>query len=147
MNIRSFPLAWRWTDPQYADFPESVLMEIHPLSDNEAKQKHSEAISFCTNGELSQERFTITTFDVSGHDNQLVQNWLLSRQPESNRRVTVSWQQTLAVSVPWSIFVQYWGEFCYPSSDDIVIVDNPSNWVLLYHHSEYFQFGCAHANG
>jgi hypothetical protein len=30
----------------------------------------------------------------------------------------LSWYGETAISLPWSLFCEFWDDFCYPSSDD-----------------------------
>ncbi|MFN0313556.1 MAG: hypothetical protein ACKVQA_00765 [Burkholderiales bacterium] len=55
----------------------------------------------------------------------------------------VSWERNPAVETKWSVFAQYWSDFCYPASDDVLAWRDSRAWVLLYHHEEFFQFGLA----
>ena len=67
--------------------------------------------------------------------------WLTLQQPRSEAEVILSWAPEVALRTSWAIFAKYWKEFCYPSSDDLVVFPSSGEWVLLYHHEEEFNFG------
>jgi hypothetical protein len=31
--------------------------------------------------------------------------------------------------------------FCHPESDDLIVLPKDRHWALLYHHSEFMQYG------
>ena len=57
---------------------------------------------------------------IQGMASRLVGAWLKS-QVTGEELVTVSWGSETAVVVPWLLFTEYWGDFCYPGSDDAII--------------------------
>jgi hypothetical protein len=56
-------------------------------------------------------------------------------------RLTVAWEPDLAVTLPAKVFCEFWNDFCYPASDDVVILPAPGGWLLRYHHEEEFLTG------
>ncbi|GHU20146.1 hypothetical protein FACS189475_08550 [Betaproteobacteria bacterium] len=140
MNIRQHKLAWRWTDSQYAVLPEDALDALHPIDEVEAKQFHELALSCLGNDGLSSE-FNSKIASTERLSSEEGSNWLTQQQPMSETEVVLSWDPTVALKTSWGIFVEYWQEFCYPASDDLVVFPLTNNWVLLYHHEEEFHFG------
>jgi hypothetical protein len=41
---------------------------------------------------------------------------------------------------PWDTFVKYWGDFCYPSSDDVEIFAEGGPLVLRWRYDEIFEY-------
>ena len=130
MTIQEFPLAWRWTQSSHTVLPPDVLARIRPLSSAEAarvhqssRHPHSGAADSCSAEEESRARI-----------------WLRRVQPELRAGVFVSWSEDLAVETSWDIFTEYWDDFCYPSSDDVMVVPVAGSWRLIYHHYEQFEF-------
>jgi hypothetical protein len=41
----------------------------------------------------------------------------------------------------WEFFTAHWDDFCYPLSDDVLVLPDSGAWVLRYHHEEVFYFG------
>jgi len=46
MNIREHPLAWRWTDPQYVEFPPDILAQISPVDTATAAAVHEKWLPY-----------------------------------------------------------------------------------------------------
>jgi hypothetical protein len=69
-----------------------------------------------------------------------VRSWLRRIQPDMRVSVYVSWSEDLAIETSWSIFTEYWDDFCYPSSDNVTVVPIGGIWQLVYHHYEQFDF-------
>jgi len=44
------------------------------------------------------------------------------------------------LNLPWSVFCEYWDDFCYPSSDDVNIFLGNGEFFLRWHHYEVFEF-------
>jgi hypothetical protein len=129
MTIYEFPLAWRWTQPSHAVLPAEVLAQIHPLSAAEAALIDRRA---------SRQRAPVVS--CSTVKSELVTAWLRSVQPDLNARIYAAWSDQLAVATRWEVFTEYWDEFCYPSSDDVVVTPVSGTWHLVYHHFEQFDF-------
>jgi len=77
---------------------------------------------------------------TSDPDPAVARLWLRRVQPDLAAPVYVSWDEDLAIETTWSIFTEYWDDFCYPSSDDIAVVPVTGGWQLIYHHYEQFEF-------
>jgi len=131
MTIREFPLAWRWTQSTHALLPADVLAQLRPLSHAEVMQVHK------TNSPVRKSGISRSTSDP---DPAVARLWLRRVQPDLAAPVYVSWDEDLAIETTWSIFTEYWDDFCYPSSDDIAVVPVTGGWQLIYHHYEQFEF-------
>jgi hypothetical protein len=129
MTAQEFPLAWRWTQPSHSVLPAEVLAGIRPLSAPEAAR-------LCTTA--SPRGSSVVSHSAS--DSADVSRWLRSIQPDSQVPVYVGWSEELAVEMSWGIFTQYWDDFCYPSSDDVMVAPVTGTWQLVYHHHEQFDF-------
>ena len=75
-----------------------------------------------------------------------VRDRLLDWVADDGQDVIVLWDKHVGAVVPWRVFCEYWDNFCYPSSDDNVIVPIEGSWFLWYHHEEQFWF-LRNANG
>ena len=40
----------------------------------------------------------------------------------------------------WEVFVAYWNDFCYPSSDDVDLFVEGGSLFLRWHHFEEFVY-------
>ncbi|HVM48377.1 MAG TPA: hypothetical protein VMU04_10135 [Candidatus Acidoferrum sp.] len=108
--------------------PPEVLADIHPLTACEAAEIPT----------VPADNASVVSRSAS--DFVDVRRWLRSVQPDSQVRVYVSWSRDLAVETAWHIFTEYWDDFCYPSSDDVMVVPAGGTWQLIYHHYEQFDF-------
>ena len=141
MELKGFPLAWRWMDEKYAVLPEHVLSRIVPQTKEQAALLFKRSQEFCGADGLDHNRYSITQLSTRSVEPQEASSWLLARHQNTETTVLLSWEPTTAVSTTWGIFVQYWSEFCYPASDDLNVWSESETWALLYHHEEFLQFG------
>jgi hypothetical protein len=66
--------------------------------------------------------------------------WLSSLPVDPECLACVDWARDgLGVEMPFSVFVRYFDDFWYPSSDDVVVLF-PGGAVLLLDHEERFSF-------
>jgi hypothetical protein len=153
MSIREHQLAWRWTDPKYAQLPSDILSQIVPLDPSIAAAVHDRWIPcFDRHGEVISGRLArIETCSTEGtwkggacsRETPLVEqvaDWLRIREPNLSLPVTISWQRDCAVRTSWEIFTRWWDDFCYASSDDAFIVPDSPRWLLAFHHEDWFSF-------
>ncbi len=134
---KSFELAWRWTSETHAVLPDDVLRAIHPLTAAEAEALSPESNRRCT--PLPVAAYSLSIF-AEWDDVDPVRKRLQDLPVAEHAEVIVHWLPTLAVRTTWGIFVQYWSEFCYPSSDDVTVWSPDEAWTLCYRHFEFFQF-------
>lgn len=136
--ITDFPLFCRWTSPT---FTESELAGLHPFSPAEAACIFDDSRPFDLRYGLDQRYFRsvqVHSADVPTSDGC---TWLRAQAPNLAEQVTVSWERDTALRTSWEFFSAHWDDFCYPSSDDVLIVPDGGGWVLRYHHEEIFYFG------
>jgi hypothetical protein len=141
MDISQFPLAWRWTDEQYAVLPADVLAQIAPQTPEQARALFDESLTLTGDDGLSPALFSLKQIGTEHAEPSQIAAWLLERHPETQTQVYLSWQPDTAVLTNWCIFAKYWDEFCYPASDDLIVLPTDRRWALLYHHSEFMQHG------
>ena len=141
MNIREHPLAWRWTDEKYALLPDNILREMFPVEETEAAGLFTRSLTFIRDTDLSPDIFTITAISANPFSAEAGCRWLRERQPDLSVPVVLSWDESTAIRTIWEVFTNYWDDFCYPSSDDVLVWPESESWVLLYHHAHEFRFG------
>jgi len=140
-TLADFPLIWRWTSPTHALFSESELAGLHPCSPAEAARIHDESRTFDLPHGLDGHYFSsvqVQSADISVSHGC---SWLRAQAPNLTEQVTVSWERNVAIRTTWEFFTAHWDDFCYPSSDDVLILPDSGRWVLRYHHAETFYFG------
>lgn len=141
MGISQLPLAWRWTDEQYAVLPTEVLAQIIPQAPAQARALFDEPLALTGSDGLNPALFNLTQIATGHLDPSQITAWLLEHCPDTQAQVYLSWQPDTAVFTNWGIFATYWSEFCYPASDDLIVLSTDRRWALLYHHSEFMQHG------
>jgi hypothetical protein len=130
-----FPLAWRWTQPSHDVLPPEVMARIVPVPQAAAPP------GVAPLGVLDRSSFDAVetgSADVSRVEGT---QWLRPLAVASDEQVVVGWDTTLAVRTTWEVFADYWGDFCYPSSDDVEVFPRSHEWLLLYHHWQQFEWG------
>lgn len=141
MTIREHPLAWRWTDPDYAILPEDTLAQMQPIEQREAQGLFQRSQHFLVLDSLCPEVFASVMRHSAEVTAEVGRRWLREQQSDLSAQVTVSWQQDVAIRTTWEIFTAHWENFCYPSSDDVIVWPGSERWALFYFHEQEFQFG------
>ena len=137
--IEEFPLFWRWNSSTHTQLPEAVLRQIRPLPVPRAAELDHDFRRFLSGQNLGGPSLG-SVFRIEATDPAKTSKRLASAVGSFSGDVVVSWSAELAVVVPWALFLSYWDDFCYPSSDDVTVVPIEEQWVLLYHHDEAFEF-------
>lgn len=140
-EVGAFELEWRWPDSTEVG-AHPVRSRIRALTPRAAQHLAHEAIERAlerTDAEL------LAKFDARA-DAHIVRDRLAALPVISRTKVIVSWNDSRALLTSWQTFVDYWDDFCYPSSDDVTIWAPGSRWTLNYRHSESFDFGFARVN-
>ncbi len=140
--LELFSLKWRFTDPKYNELPKEKLAQIKPLNKKTSFDLHEHARIFLNNFHLDINRFkSIENLDTP-HEYFLTREWLENKLPKESKEIIVSWDAETSVRVDREIFYEYWDDFCYEGSDDIVIIPINGEWLMYYFHEDQFQFGC-----
>lgn len=139
--LASFPLKWRWTDARWNKLPDVALDCIQPLSEQKASELHNYSLTFLSQYGLADFLFASTVEFAGLIEANEVCVWLRNLVLDATQEVLVSWSESWAVLVNWQVFCDYWDDFCYPASDDVVVLPVTGNWLLFYSHEEYFVFG------
>ena len=133
-SIEKFPLLWRCNQITHSVFPDEDLILIHPLVLSKAQELHG----FITDLDQVNSLEKLKTFGTSDSEED-VRVWLNNFSHEKEI-VFVSWDKETCVKIPFSLFIQRWSDFCYPSSDDVFIYPLSGSWLLEYRHYEEFTF-------
>ena len=139
-------LVWRWTDSKYNVLPPADLNNIRAIS--EAKVKEIDPILFqlldLRTQELRVAHFTDIHSVGKFNDDDLdsAQGWLFDHVPrEASSQIIIWWLNGGgAVLTTADIFCRYWDDFCYPSSDDVLVWSTDDRWAVSYHHADYLSF-------
>jgi hypothetical protein len=139
MNL--FSLEWRFSDQNHNVLPKDKLSKITPLNQEAAFRMHENSMPLIKNFHLDNDKFQEIQKLNNAHESTITRQWLSERIPTENTKIIVSWDKENCVIVHSEVFCEYWDDFCYPSSDDVVIFPLRGKWVLYYFHEDQFQFG------
>src|SRR5262245_1265414 len=126
------PENWRWT--KFKD-------RIRLLSREKSDQVRERFRRFISSDDLVPDLFQAVSSCDASEDTGQVKRWLSTLGLCGEVAVLVCWSTEIAVLAPWSIFCNFWNDFCLPSSDDVQVIPCSEEWALFYHHEENFAFG------
>jgi hypothetical protein len=140
-TVEQFPLAWRWTDPRWNVLPPEKLARVRPLVKTKAKEVCDHGRRFVDGFRLRRDLFSVTAdFDDCGNNSPgPASTWLKAQSVEEDPAVFVCWGGDQAVFTAWSVFCEFWDDFCYPQ-ECVLIWPESEEWVLLYHPEERICF-------
>ena len=126
-------------------FPDPLLSKadlskISPLNNDIADKLISVACNYVSRSSLKG-NYELFRTDLDVVETSKVNKWLFKKQQRSEQQVLVLFDFSPKAAIcTWEIFVKYWDDFCYPSSDDVFIFPMKKNWILFYSHEEMFQY-------
>ena len=146
-DLASFQLSWRWTQETRGSLPHAELKKIQPILPKVAgrlyQRLEEEVLS---RFEMPGQNFFscgASSLDVAAFDREAVSNWIDKQLPKAEKKVIVSWVsfgRDVAAVVDRELFIKRWDDFCYASSDVVVIWAPGLSFVLQYSHDEIFSF-------
>ena len=137
--LNDFGLSWRWEDaPGYPDLP------IQPLWDSIVERLWNLKLTFV---DKSRDDYrpnpnmfrTIVEISTDTEPSK-IEDWLRQTIPSDSVRVFISWDNHLAVLTTVDFLCRFWDDFCYPSSDDVLILPLTGDWIIHYWHEEVMWF-------
>jgi hypothetical protein len=138
--LDDFPLLWRWSRAGTREIPARALGTIRPLSKAKAEEIAPEALRLALPRPTSELELSIAT---DWDDSEPVRSRLSGLPVSPDTVVIVSWNASTAALTVWSSFVQFWDDFCYPSSDDVTVWAPGEPWCLNYRHFQFIEYGPA----
>ena len=151
LSMDEFDLRWRWTDSKWNLLPPNALASIRPLKRQKANELNAilenllKPILLRITGQTDTQlrsgadKHAIESFDTSGDPSE-GHEWLCKVLPSRDGDAFVSWQDDMAAVVRLTTFIEYWDDFCYPLSHDVVVVPTSANWILYYWNEETLYF-------
>ena len=135
-NLDDFPLLWRWTQVTHSVLAPEVLATIRPLTQAAAQDQAAHASAIWQAPRTpSVQHFEAPAERADDVRKNLEGLGLLPTTP-----IIVYWDMGLAVQTIWQTFTNHWDDFCYPSSDDVVVWSLTEPWALCYGHHEWFDY-------
>ncbi|NJK96397.1 MAG: hypothetical protein HC905_17110 [Bacteroidales bacterium] len=141
--FEDFELNWRWDDIHNPDISTVDKGQIKPLSVQESRRinkiigyfelESNLYSSFEPSDWILASSETLDSIEKFSNDfKKLTQDF--------NENLFISWNSTTCIYTTKDIFIKYWDDFCYPSSDDVTIISELTNWVYFYKHFEVGRF-------
>lgn len=99
------------------------------------------AESFIQDYSLNKDKFEVFEI-IEFKDNYGLITKKLNDLIKNNDNVILTWfsgQHTLLTDS--KTFIENWDCFFYPSSDDLIVINETWNWIIYFAHFESFQFG------
>ena len=137
--LKDFELNWRWEKSHNPNISDSEKAKIEPVSVIESKRLNKIIEYFEIEGNLKNDYIEtdwIYASSESDETKKLFRRKLASITEKWNESLIVSWDQTTTLKITKEIFLKYWDDFCYPSSDDVTIISVETNWIMYYRHYE-----------
>jgi hypothetical protein len=134
-----FVLSWRWKPSHNSNISEIEKNQIRPFSEMEAKRL-DKVINFFESESNLRLNFEETDWMTAGIESEEViekfRKQLSIHLDGWNENVIITWGRKTALTTTKSIFIKYWDDFFYPSSDDVTVISENTNWVIFYRHLE-----------
>lgn len=97
--------------------------------------------NFISDYVLNRDKFEIFETIEFGDNYESVTN-RLKELPKTNDKIVLTWFSVQhAILTDWETFVDNWDDFFYPSSDDLIVVNENWDWIIYIAHFESFQMG------
>jgi hypothetical protein len=139
IDLKDFELKWRWEKTHNPDISDSEKPHIEPVSVTESKRLNKVIDYFEIEDNLSRD-FTETDWISANSESfekvDAFRNTLSTILKGWNENIIVTWNRTTTIRTTKELFLKYWDDFCYPSSDDVTIISEETNWVMFYNHIE-----------
>src|SRR5438046_819950 len=107
---------------------------MQPIEQREARHLFQKSLHFLVRDSLPPREFTTIVRHSADVPTEVGRSWLRDQQPDLSVQMFVSWQQEAAIPTRWEIFTEYWDDFCYPSSDDVLVWPESERRALFYFH-------------
>ncbi len=146
-DIASFQLARRLARDSHGTLLPEELDKIKPIIPKVAHHIYSELKDeVLARFEVPGQNFFscgAASLDVCRLSHETVAAWIRQQLPKDGAQIIISWvspAQDLAALVDRDLFVDHWADFCYPSSEGVVVWPPGLSFVLRYSHDEIFTF-------
>lgn len=139
ISLNDFELGWRFDKVHNSDISDFEKKEIFALSENESKRLNK-IIDYYEIESNRIEKYVETDWFSANSENEekieRFRNQVETYLQPFNEDLIISWERKLTLKTTKKIFLKYWTDFLYPSSDDVTIISEKTNWILFYSHYE-----------
>ena len=137
--LKDFKLGWRWEKTHNPDISELEKEQIQPVSESESKRLNK-IIDYFEFEQNLIEKYSQTDWISANAENNVkverFRNQLESILEPWNEGIIITWHRTITLKTTKTIFLKYWTDFLYPSSDDVTLISEKTNWIMFYRHFE-----------
>jgi len=137
--FENFNLNWRWDFAHNPTMSTEEREQIKTFSEIESKRLNK-VIDYYESEYNLRKSFESTDWFLSSSETELKKKKFADNfrqlSQNYNENLFISWNRTTCVYTTKEIFIKYWDDFCYPSSDDLTIISEFTNWVYFYRHYE-----------
>ncbi|TDO20946.1 hypothetical protein [Pedobacter duraquae] len=141
--LDDFELGWRWDNLHNPGILTEDKIQLKPLSIIESKSLYKIVNFFESEINLSngfQPNSWVRASSETKESIDKFSNYFRELTRNYDENIFISWSRSTCLYTTKDIFIKYWDDFCYPSSDDITIISELTNWVYFYNHIEVGQF-------
>lgn len=137
--LNDFELGWRFEKTHCPDISESEKKQIRPVSEMESKRLNK-VIDYFENENNLRNNYTQSDWISANAENdekiERFRKMLEIALEKCNEDLILTWNRNTTLITTKDIFIKYWSDFLYPSSDDVTIISEKTNWVIFYQHFE-----------
>lgn len=137
--LSDFELGWRFDKGHNSDISDYDKKEILALSENESKRLNKVIDYYEIESNRIGKYLETDWFSANSENEDKVErfrNQVENYLKPFNEDIIISWERKLTLKTKKKIFIKYWTDFLYPSSDDVTIISERTNWILFYNHCE-----------
>jgi predicted ATP-grasp superfamily ATP-dependent carboligase len=137
--LEKFELGWRFDIFHNSGVSDNEKSEILALSETESKRLNKIIDYYEIESNRFEKYFETDWFSANSESEDKiakvrtqVENYLKPFDED----LIISWKRKITLKTSKKIFLKYWTDFLYPSSDDVTIISEKANWILFYRHFE-----------
>lgn len=139
ISLTDFELGWRFDKTRNPNISDFELSKILPFSENESKRLNEIIEFYEIYSNLRQNYYSTDWLCASSENEQKEEQFRKTIEchlEPFDEELIISWNRNIVAKTTKSIFLKYWSDFLYASSDDATIISEQFNWILFYRHFE-----------
>ena len=139
ISLKDFELGWRFEKTYNPNITELEKQQIQPLSESESKRLNKIIDYFEIEQNLLEKYSQTDWFSANSENNLKIErfrNELERIIKPWDEEIIITWKRGVTLKTTKNIFLKYWTDFLYPSSDDVTIISKETNWIIFYRHFE-----------
>lgn len=137
--LNEFSLGWRFDEIHNSDISENEKSQIKPLSEDESR-KIIKIIDYFESESNRIDKFSETNwFSANQESESKIERFRTqvdNHLKPFDEDLVISWNRKTVLKTSKQILLKFWTDFLYPSSDDVTIISEKTNWILFYRHYE-----------